>query len=232
MSLPIIANASEVEEIVSQTTKYYKTIYNNYGYTLYSDNNSNCVTIEISEEEYNNSNLYLPLKNPTTYETALKKITTTIYKSNSRYRYETTVTWKDQGRPQVRSYDVLGISFYPSVEVDGDISFTNKYCTSSSCYEKNNYKGKTNAYGVSATFKLDTGTFSTISATLSFYVKKSTEYTVTSQRAIGHYVHATSSVTEANAYNHSINMDKGIVFSDTSSYDISSKATATWSGSW
>lgn len=228
--LPNIAFAKdiEIEKLVSSNEKYYKTIYNDVAPVSYKKQNA--TTVEISKEEYENSSTYEPLVYTTT---EYKKLTTNIYSSGNAYKYEVILNWKKM--PKIRSYDIIGIGFYESVTVDGTLNFSQKYCTNSaSCSTSNTFTGKVSQLGASAVFKLPSGSFTSMSQTLSFKIKKSGNYTIIEQKAAGDYSHAQSNITEALAKEHSINPDQGIVLSSNASkkYDSINAAVATWNGTW
>lgn len=228
--LPNIVFAENIEEdvLLSSTTKYYKTVYNNV--SIMNNIGDNGITIEISEYEYESASLLAPYA---LSESEYKKLTTNIYSSGSAYKYEAVLDWKKM--PKARSYDIIGIGFYESVTVDGGLSFKQKYCSSStSCKTSSTHTGKIGVNGASAVFKLPSGTLMTLTQTLSFKVKKAGNYTIGDQKAVGDYSHAQSSITESLAKEHSVNPDSGIILSSSASskYDELRAAVATWNGTW
>lgn len=224
------------EYIVASNTRYFKTITRTKSsVNVIANNNSDIVettTIEISEEEYNsvsNDTLYQPLS--TAVETTYKRLTSNISKSGSQYKYTAILSWKNV--PKVRSYDILGIGYLPSVKIDGDITFTQKYCNDGNCTTSTSFTSKKTSTGCSAIFKLPSSTIDTLEQRMSFLVEKNTSYNIVSQVAAGDYAHATSTVTQSNAQNHTIS-ESGLSLKTSifNSYDTISTAKATWSGTW
>lgn len=230
--IPFNVKAEEVNEtIVVYDVKYYKSVLTNHlpFNSLYSQN---YMTYEISENEYNLADQKVNLMNLTITE--YKKMETSISSSGKQYKYNVKLTWKKM--PKVRSYDIIGIGFLPSVTIDGNVSFSQTYCKSSnSCTTNTTSTIKTSNTGATAVFKLPTDTtYTSMYQTLSFKVKKNTSSTIIRQVAAGDYSHATSSITNSNASKHSINSLDGIVLSQsiTNYYDEINPAIASWSGSW
>ncbi len=224
----VLAQNIENEILVSSNTKYYKTIYNNTSFFDLKEQNGK--TIEISKEEYENVSLIEPFA---TITTEYKKLTTNIYSSGNAYKYEVVLDWKKM--PKSRSYDIIGVGFFESVTVDGGLNFSQRYCTSSSlCTTSKKFIGKIEQSGTSAVFKLPSGSLSSLKQTLSFKVKKSGNYTINEQKAVGDYSHAQSSVSESLAKEHTINPDAGIVLlgNASSKYDSINSAVAKWNGIW
>lgn len=228
--LPFSVKAEKLDEdIVAYEVKYYKTIVQD-NISLMSLNPNKSLTFEISEKEYNSVDSgYRPLS---MIETEYKKMETTISTNGSQYTYKVKLTWKKM--PKVRSYDIIGIGFLPSVTIDGNVSFSQTYCTSSTnCSSSTKSTIKTSSTGATAVFSLPTGTYTSMSQTLLFKVKKNTTSTIISQVAAGDYSHATSSITNTNASKHTIDSN-GISLNSSinSYYDSINTAKATWSGRW
>lgn len=219
------------EDIVAYDVKYYKSILINSSSltTLYSHN---YLTFEISEDEYNLADSKASLLSTTI--TDYKKMETTISSSGKQYVYNVKLTWKKM--PKVRSYDIIGIGFLPSVTIDGNVSFIQQYCTSSTdCTTNTSGTIKMSNTGVTAVFKLPNSTsYTSMNQSLSFKVKKNTTSSIIKQVAAGDYSHAISSITSSNTSYHSINSIDGIVLAQNISnyYDSINSAIATWSGSW
>ena len=130
LTIPSIIKA---EEVLSETVKYYKTVTLLNPLEASNDNNYYpSITTEVSEEEYNNSDNLI--QRDVTVETTYKKLTVSISKFNADYyRYRAILNWKQM--PSTRSYDVLGIGHYTSVQVSGNANFEEYYCLSGgSCY--------------------------------------------------------------------------------------------------
>jgi hypothetical protein len=233
LALPFAINAEEIEnnepDFVS-TTKFYKTT-TYYGDLLQIDNKFvNSITTEITEEEYNNASNNLPKS--ATVETTYKKLTSTITKNGSYYRYKAELTWKLI--PSVRSYDIIGIGFYQTVKVKGNnLYFTQNYCLSNgNCYNSSVNYPQIFTNGAGTSFALPSGNLSSLKETLYFDVEKNTTATITSQLAASDYSHATSSISLNNSKKYTVNAN-GISLNGVSSYyDNMSAAKAYWSGSW
>ena len=221
--IPSIVYAKDNGEFkrISETTKYYKTIYYNYDI---DSKKGDSETIEVSKEEYDTADVNGNNKGPGTSETAYKKLTTYISASGSRYLYETQMFWKNI--PSVRSYDVIAIGFLANV--------SQYYCDNYGyCTTGTSYISKTSSSGCGAVFKLPSGSLSVLTSELSFIVDKNTSSTITYQAAYGDYAHATSNITSTQAQNYSIGTS-GIVFDSSviGYFDSMAPAMATWSGSW
>lgn len=241
-------------EIVAQTTKYYKTITTYSDASTYSINNATnptSITIEITEEEYNNSNdelLITPLGNTNGYtETNYKKMTTTIVKNGNYYRYKNDLVWKRM--PSTRSYDIQGIGIDSTVSGVSSSKYFKRIADIEDsanlvCYFDNSTSGtwELSGTGYAVNFKLPANTSTTTVTALSshmyFDVQKLTSATILTLNAYGDYKHAQKTVSSSVSNGVSIGTD-GISFdasvsvSITESYDSMSTAQATWSGlSW
>lgn len=223
--------------VVSENTKYYKTVVYKKSNQLYSlDNNIVSETFEVSEEEFNyeslNSNVVLAGYSGV-IETNYKKMTTTIASNGNYYRYKVVLNWKNI--PSTRSYDIIGIGFLGSVKVHNSLNFTQEYCTSiSNCTTSTTNYPQIFSSGAGTTFKLPTGTLTSLKQTLYFDVEKNTTSTIILQEAYGDYSHATSSISLANAKKYSVVANVGISLNSsiTSYYDTISVAKASWEGTW
>lgn len=222
--------------IVSENTKYYKTVtYRNS--QLYSlNNNVSSETFEISEVEYNSiqpDSLVLLSNYSGEVETTYKSMTTTISTNGSYYRYKVVLNWKNI--PSTRSYDIIGIGFLGSVKVRNNLNFQQYYCvTSSGCTTSTTNYPQIFSSGAGTTFKLPTGNLYSLKQTLYFDVEKNTTSTIILQEAYGDYSHATSSISLTNAKKYSVVANVGISLNSsiTSYYDTISVAKAGWSGTW
>ena len=218
---------NQLEEVV--TEKYYKTVYN-----LNCTSQINCsTTTEVSALEYETSDTNLNMVNsdyPT--ETTYKKMTTSISKNGSNYRYKVVLNWKQI--PSTRSYDIIAIGFDGTkVKYNGGIWFDQYYCDGSCTTTYTSYfQIFTN--GVGTVFQLPTNSnLTTLRQTFYFDVKKVGTGTLTSQKAYGDYAHAQIAVTKNQAQNFSvstngINLNSSII----NNYDEINVALSTWSGSW
>ena len=182
-------------KLVSQTTRYYKTVSPAYG-TGYD--------VEVTEDEYNNSN---KLEFDRGYvDTTYKTITSSISQNGSKYRFNVSTLWKQM--PSNRSYDIIGIGFSNYIHIDSSIYFSYTYANSSWQYTTSTqYKNKKSlSTGGAASYKLPTGSIKSLSASLYYDVSKNSGAgTITSLAICGDYAHATSTVPAANAGDYGIN---------------------------
>lgn len=231
--LPLTANAISNESFieVSSETKYFKvTTYNN-SFNLLSLQTPNSITEEISEKEYENVTLSSLLPQSATTETTYKKMITSISTNGSKYRYSVQLNWKLM--PSNRSYDIIGIGFYPSVKVDGKLNFSLNYMDNNGAHTSTTGTSYIGNSGASVTFKLPSGNLNSLGAKLNFDVVKNTNATIITQKAFGDYSHAIKNVSLANAKNHTVNTN-GIVLNGSiyDYYDSISSAVAVWNGNW
>ncbi len=237
---PVAVFALENDEqdynVVSEVTKYYKTIEyvnNNKSMMTYSNNSDITKTYEISKEEFDSfdPNAVSTLGSATV-RTTYKSMTTSISSNGSYYRYKNVLSWRNI--PKVRSYDIIGIGFYKTVKVKSDLHFKQDYCyNSGGCSSSTTNYPQTFTTGAGTTFKIPTGDLSSLTQTFYFDVDKNTTATLTSQEAYGDYSHATSTISLTNAKKYVVN-STGISLNSgvTSYYDTINKATATWTGKW
>ena len=228
----LIPNCKAEENIVFEDTKYYKTI--DYHSLLNQEDFS--YTISISKEEFDNAdpkeNSKSILSNSATVETTYKKMTTTIVQNGSYYKYKNVLMWKNI--PSTRSYDIIGIGFYPSVKVKGSTHFEQYYCyTSGSCTTTTTNYPQVFTTGAGTSFLLPNGNLSSLKQTFYFNVEKNTSATIIRQLAAGDYSHATSSISLNNSKKYSVNSN-GILLNGSIAnyYDEISQATAIWEGTW
>ena len=185
------ANKDLDATLLVREDKYFKTVYPAYG---------NAYTVEVTEEEYNNSGkLSLRGEQITPY----KHIVTTISANGNKI----SVTWRQI--PSVKKYDIIGIGYNQNVHVYNSIVYFGYfYSTSASDYSSTlYYDQKVVDYGASTVYKIPEGiTLVGLASTLYYDVVKDTGTgTLTSLSMCGDYAHATStSVTSTIAANHSI----------------------------
>ncbi len=232
---PLAIFASQIEEDILETfnTKYYKTVTIQSSVQSFSnETNNNSYTVEISRDEYESYNPMIDA-NSTTIETTYKKMTTSISKVDSHYRYTVTLEWKNI--PKVRSYDTIAIGFPSSVKVATTPIFAENYCvTNDDCYTSTGYKySYVGSNGVGVTFQVPTGNLSSLNQKMYFDVEKNTQSTILRQFAYGDYAHATSSVTLSDSKKYTVGTT-GIVFESgvINKYDAIDCAETTWSGNW
>ena len=229
LTIPSIIKA---EEVLSETVKYYKTVTLLNPLEASNDNNYYpSITTEVSEEEYNNSDNLI--QRDVTVETTYKKLTVSISKFNADYyRYRAILNWKQM--PSTRSYDVLGIGHYTSVQVSGNANFEEYYCLSGgSCYTNTSYYQKITSLGTGVMFALPSGSLSTLKQTLILLVHKTNPAnTIVSQVAVGDYAHATSVISYNSAKNFTVDIYGVDVGSNFNYYDDMPFAASSWAGTW
>ncbi len=193
----------------------------------------NSIEVSSNNDNFKHSIKDLFSNQPGNVETTYKKIVTTIIEVNEKYRYKVSVTWKNI--PSTRSYDIIGIGMDSSVKMYANPTFQQNYCDeSNNCSSSNIYTKNTSSTGIGASFKLPSGSLSSLSSYFYYDVeKRDGSNTVTSQNAYGDYAHATKQITQANATNYIVNRG-GIILEDsvTSYYDETPTSTAKWTGSW
>lgn len=230
-----IVKANEVDEslvLVSQTEKYYKTMtYSNNQFSR-SLNSVNSVTVEITKNEYDSIDVVNNINGDAGVETTYKKLTSQIYQNGSRYRYKAVLNWKNI--PSNRSYDIMAIGYNGSVQRDNGPYFSLYFCkTDGTCTTTTSHYPQTFSTGTGVSFKLPSGSLTTMTSTLYFDVVKTNNVTIYSQVAAADYSHATSNVTSSEAMNYSVSTN-GITLGSglASKYDAMNAAIATWNGTW
>ena len=214
-------NKGLVGEIVEQNINYYKT----------TNIHGNLTTEEITEQEYLiNENIDLL----GTIETTYKKMTTTIVKINSYYRYKVDLEWKKM--PKYRGYDIIGIGIESSkVKISSNEKFKINYCyTNGNCSSSVVHYVKQNSNGSSALFELPTSTnINKISAYLYFDIDKKNTGTIKDLTAYGDYSHNIKKISAANAKTYEIKTNGIHINSNYVEYfDEISPSIANWKGTW
>lgn len=214
------------DEIVAETTKYYKTTDNTSYIGVAITDEFFSKTEEISKSEYNNAMIE-------TYngsvETTYKKMTSYIIYSNGHYKYKVNLTWKNM--PKIRSYDIIAIGYYKSVKAENYSAHVD-YCTSNKCYKNTTGTFKNNSSGTGFSFKLPSGNLSSLNVTLELEIYKNISDTIIKQIASGSYSHSTQNINSSIAKNYEIdtsgidNLNYGKYF------DSISPAVSTWTGEW
>ena len=242
LALPVHAENKQEEEqfeVVSEVTKYYKTVTyhpnQKSAYSLSAKSGSISKTYEISEEEYNaapvDANIISPY-NSASVSTNYKTMTTSIATNGSYYRYKNVLLWKNI--PSTRSFDIMGIGHYKTVKIKGTPVFQQEYCyTNGKCYTSGAHSYQVFAAGVGTTFSLPTGDLSSLKQTFYFDVEKNTTLTLISQEAYGDYSHAQKSISFENAKKYSVN-SLGIMLDAAakSYYDEINYTIVEWNGNW
>ena len=207
---PKIVNAEENQQRVklAETKKYYKTVTTIdpaalYGYSSNTVNWSNSTSYEITEEEYNNAkDRDLVLMGSAAIETTYKVMTTAIWDIGGAYQFVNLLHWKIM--PQVRSYDIIGISPYSSIYALTSPYFQEYYCyTGGSCSISNAHYPRNETYGDSSVFALNTGNINYLDISIWYNVGKTNpNSTITTLYAAGDYAHATSYISSSTASNY------------------------------
>ncbi len=238
MPLMVMAEAKSTDEfeIVGEATKYYKivTILNDSEIMSIVSPEVTSFTTEITKEEYDNVDLQelYNLNTSVTVQTEYKKLTTTMLKDSSRYRYSVDLTWKNI--PKVRSFDIIAIGHYSTVKVSMGPIFEQKYCEGNGeCYEGAGVSEIVGTNGTAAVFGLPTGNLTSLSQSMFIDVVKSGSGTVKNQTAAGDYAHATKTITRDNAKKLRVDV-VGIIHDSSveSYYDTIGAAIVDWTGSW
>lgn len=179
-------------KLLSQTTRYYKTITTAYG---------NKYDVEVTKEEYDKSSEEIQLRG--IVNTAYKTIISSIAQNGNKYRYTVTTSWKQM--PSVHSYDIIGIGFDDPVYINSSVYFSYTYANSNGVYTTSTtyYNKKNTSTGGAAVYKIPDNIVS-LSATLYYDVSKNTSNTITLLTICGDYAHATSNVPVSNVSNYGI----------------------------
>ena len=180
--------------LISQTQRYYKTISPLYG---------NSYTVEVSEEEYDNSESQNQIKG--TVNTYYKTVVSSISQNGSKYRYNVSTLWKNM--PSTRSFDIIGIGYSNSnIYINSSVYFSftyadhyGNYTTSTQYYNK-----KSTSTGGAAVYKLPSSSIASLSANLYYDVSKNTSSTITTLSICGDYAHAQSTVSQSNVSDYGI----------------------------
>ena len=235
---PLIEEDNVVNEVVAETTKYYKTVTilnNSHVMAVANVGDISSITTEITREEYENANIDGINPHASTVITDYKKLTATMSKYNTYYyKYGAKLEWRNM--PATRSYDIIAIGYYGSVKLAGGIDFEQSYCkTDGNCYTSNvgnwNNRGS-NGYG--AMFHLPSGSLTSLSQSVSILVEKTDpNSTLTKQLCSADYAHAQKTVSYEDAKSFYVNAG-GIVLEDNiyNSYDSINAAQVSWTGNW
>lgn len=141
---PILVNAETVTDDYVETTKYLKTVTHYGNNFLLSNNINSSMTYEVSENEYNNAGDKPIITRDASgaVETTYKRMTVSIAKNGSYYRYKNILVWKTI--PSQRSYDIIGIGFYSNLKLHSSVNFIQEYCYSGgSCTSSTSHNPQT-----------------------------------------------------------------------------------------
>lgn len=244
--------------LVSQDTKYYKTISyriknSNLLLTTLNSNDDNVLyySEEISEEEYNNpSNSEILPQDQFTHEivnTEYKQMTASIsWVSNSYYRYKNSLKWKKE--PKTRSNDIISIGIDSTVSaVPSSKTFNMTYMVSDNsttyCYPKtvsSVTRWESSPNGVAGIFPLppNSSSYKTMNIEIYMYfnVQKLQTTTINTLNAYGDYKHAQKKFTLNPSFDFGVGLDRKISFgvsvspSIVESFDSITTSHATASG--
>lgn len=189
-----LSNKDLDAKLISQTTRYYKTISSAYGKSY---------DIEVTKEEYNNSKDNNQIRG--IVNTTYKRIISSIAQNGNKYRYTVTTSWKQM--PSVHSYDIIGIGFDDDVYISSSVYFSYTYANSNAVYTTSTtyYNKKSTSTGGAAVYKIPDNIVS-LSATLYYDVSKDTSSTITLLSICGDYAHATSNVPVSNVSDYGISI--------------------------
>ena len=243
ITFPIFVSA--LEEDLSVVTKYYKTTIilnekNTIDINNFSNTENNIVksyTKEISYDEYENAN-DINIITPFDYsngkiETNYKKMTSSITKNGSNYRYKVVLEW--QTMPSIRSYDIIGIGFKSSVKPKSSLVFSQYYCLSNgNCNTSTSHTSYLGTNGIGASFALPIGKLTALKQTIyADMIKSNNSSTIISQSANGDYSHAIKNISYDNSKKYTVsNLGIELKSAVTNYYDEINTANAKWTGTW
>lgn len=242
LSLPNLVKAEELYlnkdelEVVSQDTKYYKTVTTKNLFATYgTESQDEVVTYEITKEEYDNFHPATAngLRSIHSVETTYKQMVTTLYKNGDTFYAENYLNWKNF--PSTRSYDIIGIGFSSNVKAVSQLQFNQEYCDMyGSCTNARNGNPFVFTYGAAMMFPLPTVELSRLNQTFWFDLGKNTTGSVIGFNLFGDYAHAQQTVTFNQACQFEMDFDR-ISFNNTTvknKYDEISSTSMSWSGTW
>lgn len=235
-------NKNLIGEVVAVTTKYYKTE------TIMPNNSSSVMTynsavtpitrsVEITKEEYDNSDNTISTFASAVVNTEYKEMTTSIVAVNGRYRYRNVVRWKKL--PVWQTVDIISIGFDEKVYGVSSTKRLNAYYTfDNSCGLNVTTNGvwQLNSTGYGVTF--DWPEKDNISASsegfyvdMYFEVDKNTTDTINVLNAYGNYRHGKGNFTASGvSVGVSISYFIGLSVNFEDSFDTISTAQATYTG--
>lgn len=238
-------NLDPGEEVVAETTKYYKTVtvVNNSKMMMKADLGTvSSFTTEVTKEEFDNAPTDAEKESGISTqdvfedygtETNYKKLSSIISKYGSRYfRYRAILEWKNM--PKTRSYDIIGVGFYASVKIASTIDLYNEYCREDgTCANADGYYIYNGLNGGAAVFHLPSGDITSLKQTLLVEVEKTNpNSTIIEQVCVADYSHATKTISYNNAKKFKVDTG-GITLNGVESYyDTMPTAPARWEGTW
>lgn len=229
-------------EVVAVTTKYYKTetiISANTSSAKMFNSSATPITksVEITKEEYENSDTIISTFASDVVTTEYKEMTTSIVAINGRYRYRNVVRWKKL--PFWQTVDIISIGFDEKVYGVSSTKRLNAYYTfDNSCGLNVTTSGiwQLNSTGYGVTF--DWPKKDNVSASkegfyvdMYFEVDKNTTDKINVLNAYGNYRHGKGSFTASGvSVGVSISYVIGLSVNFEDSFDTISTAQATYTG--
>lgn len=233
---PKIVNAQEFGygTKIGESKKYIKTVTTIDKAALYAYNSdtvnwTESHSEEVSEEEYNEAkDGGMILVGSAAKETTYKVMTTAIWDIGGAYQYVNLLHWKIM--PSVRSYDIIGISHYSSVQATTTPYFQEYYCyTGGSCLTASTQIPRNETYGDSSVFPLNTGNINYLDISIWFNIEKTNpNSTITQLYAAGDYAHATSYISSSTASNYFMDVGGINLNSSISGYYDSIQSAEVW----
>ncbi|HAB65999.1 MAG TPA: hypothetical protein DCE23_01395 [Firmicutes bacterium] len=236
--MPYSAKALETENSATmntdsyENTKYFKTVtlLNQYETLSNSLDSKQTFTTEISADEFYNDNVYEPQLSDNII-VSTKKLTVYLTKrSSSQYDYKAVAEWRKI--PSIRTYETIGLGYYPSVKPLSVPDFEQYYCISGSgCYSQTaGWRTTTTSTGTAATFYLPSGDLTTLKHTFeTTIIKTDPSSVIIRQEAVASYAEATEEITYNQSKSFTISTD-GLIYS-TTKYNVATVGVE-WSGSW
>lgn len=233
---PNVVNAKEFERgtKIGESKKYIKTVTTIDKAALYAYNSDTVIwseshSEEVTEKEYNEAkDGGMTLVGSAAIETTYKVMTTAIWDIGGAYQYVNLLHWKIM--PSVRSYDIIGISHFSSIEATTTPYFQEYYCyTYGSCSTSNAHYPRNETYGDSSVFPLNTGNINYLDISIWFNIEKTNPSTTLTQLyAAGDYAHATSYISSSTASNYFMDVGGINLNSSISGYYDSIQSAEVW----
>lgn len=154
----------------------------------------------------------------------------TIFKNGNYYRYQNVLYWT--AIPKIRSYDIIGIGFYRTLQPKGSAVFSQYYCyAKDDCYLSYDINNRrTSSGGVGISFKLPSGNLTELKQTIYVDMQKNTDAEVLRQVIVGDYAHAQNEINLAEARKFDMNLAG--IYTYSYLYDDMGIATLKWEGCW
>lgn len=233
---PNIVNAKEFGygTKIGESKKYIKTVTSIDKAALYAYNSdtvnwSETYSEEVTEKEYNEAkDGGMTLVGSDAIETTYKVMTTAIWDIGGAYQYVNLLHWKIM--PSVRSFDIIGISHYSSVQATTTPYFQEYYCyTYGGCSTASTHYPRNETHGDSSVFPLNTGNINYLDISIWFNIEKTNPNSTVNQiYAAGDYAHATSYISSSTASNYTMSVGGINLNSSISGYYDSIQSAEVW----